>query len=137
MSFRRTIPVLFFLSGGCALVYEVVWIRMLTPVFGAPAFATSTNVASFFTGLTLGNFYFGRVVDRSERNPLITYALLEGGDHGVRLPHAAPVRRGAGDLRGDRAGVGRGVLLHHGHRVRPFRPGPAGAGDAHGRAAAG
>ena len=73
-----TIQVLFFLSGACGLIYEVVWMRMLTLVFGATAFATSTILASFFTGLALGGFVFGRVIDRGRR-PLQVYALLEGG----------------------------------------------------------
>jgi spermidine synthase len=68
----------FFLSGACGLVYEVVWMRMLTLVFGATAFATSTILASFFAGLALGSFYFGRVIDKG-RNPLLIYALLEAG----------------------------------------------------------
>lgn len=51
---------------------------MLTLVFGATAFATSTILASFFAGLALGSFYFGRVIDRG-RNPLVVYALLEAG----------------------------------------------------------
>jgi spermidine synthase len=70
--------VFFFLSGACGLVYEVVWMRMLTLVFGATAFATSTILASFFAGLALGAFVFGRVVDRG-RNPLILYSILEAG----------------------------------------------------------
>ncbi len=72
------ILILFFLSGACGLVYEVVWMRMLTLVFGATAFATSTILASFFAGLALGSFYFGRFIDQ-ERNPLRAYALLEAG----------------------------------------------------------
>ncbi len=75
---RLTILVLFFLSGACGLVYEVVWMRMLTLVFGATAFATSTILASFFAGLALGSFLFGKLIDRG-RNPLLVYALLEGG----------------------------------------------------------
>jgi spermidine synthase len=75
---RVTILALFFLSGACGLVYEVVWMRMLTLVFGATAFATSTILASFFSGLALGSFSFGRVIDRGG-NPLKTYALLEAG----------------------------------------------------------
>ncbi|MFO8173124.1 MAG: fused MFS/spermidine synthase [Longimicrobiales bacterium] len=75
---RFTILLLFFLSGACGLIYEVAWMRMLTLVFGATAFATSTILASFFTGLALGGAYFGRVVDRSRR-PLLIYALLEAG----------------------------------------------------------
>jgi len=75
---RWTILALFFLSGACGLVYEVVWMRMLTLVFGATAFATSTILASFFAGLALGSFSFGRVIDRGG-HPLKTYALLEAG----------------------------------------------------------
>ncbi|MCK5650862.1 MAG: fused MFS/spermidine synthase, partial [Gemmatimonadetes bacterium] len=51
---------------------------MLTLVFGATAFATSTILASLFAGLALGGFYFGRVIDKG-RNPLLVYALLETG----------------------------------------------------------
>jgi spermidine synthase len=51
---------------------------MLTLVFGATAFATSTILASFFAGLALGGVYFGRVIDKG-RSPLLVYALLEAG----------------------------------------------------------
>jgi len=77
-SIRRIILALFFLSGACGLIYEVVWMRMLTLVFGATAFATSAILTSFFAGLALGSLYFGKVVDRS-RNPLALYAVLEAG----------------------------------------------------------
>lgn len=77
-SVRLVILALFFLSGACGLTYEVVWMRMLTLVFGATAFATSTILASFFGGLALGAVYFGRVIDKG-RNPLFIYALLEAG----------------------------------------------------------
>jgi spermidine synthase len=70
--------VLFFFSGACGLTYEVVWMRMLTLVFGATAFATSTILASFFAGLALGSFHFGRVIDKG-RDPLKVYAYLEAG----------------------------------------------------------
>lgn len=75
---RLAVIVLFFLSGACGLIYEVVWMRMLTLVFGATAFATATILAAFFAGLALGSFYFGQVADRA-RSTLRAYALLEGG----------------------------------------------------------
>jgi spermidine synthase len=78
MGTRRTLLVLFFLSGACGLVYEVVWMRELTLVFGATAFATSTILASFFTGLALGSLTFGRIADRHP-DPLRIYAWLEAG----------------------------------------------------------
>ena len=49
---------LFFFSGASALVYEVVWMKMLTIVFGATALAISTTLASFMAGLALGNYWF-------------------------------------------------------------------------------
>lgn len=76
---RLGVVVLFFLSGACSLVYEVVWMRMLTLVFGATAFATSAILSSFFAGLAIGSLYFGRIADRRRHNPLVLYALLEAG----------------------------------------------------------
>ena len=75
---RRIILALFFLSGACGLIYEVVWMRMLTLVFGATALATSAILASFFAGLALGSWFLGRVADK-HRQPLVLYALLEAG----------------------------------------------------------
>lgn len=70
--------ILFFLSGASALVYEVVWMKMLTLVFGATALSISTTLASFMAGLALGNYWFGRLVDHSHR-PLLIYSFLEFG----------------------------------------------------------
>ncbi len=67
---------LFFLSGICGLIYEVVWTRMLTLVMGNTVFATSTVLAAFMGGLALGSSVFGRMVDRSG-SPLKFYGLLE------------------------------------------------------------
>ena len=75
---RRIIVALFFVSGACGLVYEVVWMRMLTLIFGATAFATAAILASFFAGLALGSLAFGNAADRSGR-PLALYAGLEAG----------------------------------------------------------
>jgi len=75
---RRALLALFFLSGACGLVYEVVWMRELTLVFGATAFATATILAAFFSGLALGSLLFGRIADRRP-DPLRVYAVLEAG----------------------------------------------------------
>ena len=58
------VPCLFFLSGACGLVYQVVWARMLVVVFGATMLAVSTVLSAFMAGLALGSFLFGRYVDR-------------------------------------------------------------------------
>ncbi|MCX8037010.1 MAG: fused MFS/spermidine synthase [Candidatus Sumerlaeia bacterium] len=76
---RAPLVLLLFVSSGFAgLVYEVLWSRMLTYVFGATLYAVSTVLAAFMGGLALGSFLFGRWVDR-RRNPLRIYALLELG----------------------------------------------------------
>jgi len=70
--------VLFVLSGAAGLVYEIVWARMLTLVFGNTVHAASTVIAAFMGGLALGSFLFGRLADR-RRDTLRLYGLLEAG----------------------------------------------------------
>jgi spermidine synthase len=55
---------LFFISGITALVYEIVWTRMLTLVFGHTVFSVSVVLAAFMAGLGLGSYLFGYAVDR-------------------------------------------------------------------------
>jgi spermidine synthase len=69
---------LFFLSGVSGLMYEVVWVRMLTRILGSTVYATSTVLAAFMAGLVLGSFLVGRWIDRARR-PIAWYALLELG----------------------------------------------------------
>ncbi len=69
---------LFAFSGFLGLVYEVLWIRKLTLVFGASALAMSTVLAAFFGGMALGSYVFGRLAQRV-RNPIHLYAALEVG----------------------------------------------------------
>jgi len=67
---------IFFGSGICGLIYEVVWLRMLARIMGVTIYATSTVVAAFMAGLALGSFLLGRFIDRRE-DPLRIYAILE------------------------------------------------------------
>jgi len=68
----------FFLSGATALVYEVVWLRMLSLVFGHTVYAITTVLAAFMAGLGLGSFLFGRRAARFP-DPIRAYGLLEIG----------------------------------------------------------
>ena len=70
---------IFIFSGASGLIYEVIWMRQLTLVFGSTVFATSTVLTAFMAGLALGSFYFGRKIDESDQSPLRMYALLEAG----------------------------------------------------------
>ena len=61
---------LFFLSGITALIYEIVWTRMLTLVFGHTVFSVSVVLAAFMAGLGLGSYFFGYAADRLATNSL-------------------------------------------------------------------
>lgn len=75
---NRLLLVFFFLSGVSALIYEIVWLRVLGLVFGNTAYAASTVLSAYMAGLGLGAYYFGRKID-GEDNPVRLYGFLEGG----------------------------------------------------------
>jgi spermidine synthase len=68
----------FTFSGATALIYEVLWSRMLSLVFGATTLAVSTVLAAFMGGLALGSALAGRFARRINR-PLSLYGWLEIG----------------------------------------------------------
>jgi len=72
----RLACLLFFVSGAIALLYELIWLRILTLQFGISAWSVSTVVASFMAGLSAGSFT-GRVWADRIRRPLRVYAWLE------------------------------------------------------------
>ncbi len=65
-------------SGAAALVYEVVWLRMLGLVVGHAVDALAAVLAAFMAGLAIGAALFGRLAGRLRR-PLAACAWLEGG----------------------------------------------------------
>lgn len=75
---RWVVLIMFFLSGVAALVYQIVWAKQLSLIFGVTIYATSAVVTAFMAGLALGSLYFGRVVDNWKR-PFLLFAVLEGG----------------------------------------------------------
>lgn len=72
------IAVLLFLSGYCALIYQIVWLRELRLIFGSSTPATAAVLAVFMGGLGLGSWLLSKRVDRVAR-PLSFYAKLEFG----------------------------------------------------------
>ena len=68
----------FLLSGISGLIYEVVWTRMLTYVFGGTTLAVSTVLTAFLGGLAAGSYFGGKFIDRYKK-PLLAYGLLELG----------------------------------------------------------
>ena len=71
------VAVLFFCSGACALIYQVLWLRMLGWVFGVTVYAASTVWAVFMAGLAIGSIGGGRMAARVRR-PLAWFGIAEG-----------------------------------------------------------
>ncbi len=67
---------LFFCSGACGLIYQVLWLRLLGLVFGVTIFAASTVWASFMAGLAIGSSGAGLLGDRLKR-PLVWFGVAE------------------------------------------------------------
>ena len=69
---------IYFFSGFAALLYQVIWQRMLTIFSGADLYATTTIVASFMGGLGTGSLCAGALADRvSARWQIGLFALAE------------------------------------------------------------
>jgi spermidine synthase len=71
--------VLFLVSGGSGLIYEIVWTRLFTVVIGNTVFSVSAILTVFMAGLALGARVAGRRLDRKAMRLVRSYALLEGG----------------------------------------------------------
>jgi spermidine synthase len=72
------ILLLFFFSGASGLVYQVLWIRVLTRIFGSTTFAVSALLAAFMAGLGCGSYLASRYL-RHVRQPLRWFGACEMG----------------------------------------------------------
>lgn len=70
------IMVIYFASGACSLIDEVVWVRLLKLILGNTVYATSIVVSVFMAGLSLGALLMGRYSDGIAKR-LRLYAVLE------------------------------------------------------------
>src|SRR3954471_19294027 len=75
---KKTWPVLllFFCSGATALIYEVVWSKYFSQMFGSTIYAQTVVLAVFMGGLALGNKCFGANSDGLSR-PVRAYGFVE------------------------------------------------------------
>jgi len=64
------------LTGAAGLVYQQLWLRSLSLVFGVSVFAAATAIAAFMGGLALGSHLAGGLADRTRR-PLAWYGSSE------------------------------------------------------------
>jgi spermidine synthase len=68
----------FFVSGAAALLFEVVWTRLLLIQFGATSLAVAVVLGAFMGGMAVGSALAPRLL-LGRRDPVRTYALLEIG----------------------------------------------------------
>ncbi len=71
-----SVMLIYFCSGACSLIDEVVWVRLLKLTLGNTVYASSIVVSMFMAGLALGALIMSRYADRVGRQ-LRLYALLE------------------------------------------------------------
>jgi len=74
---KKKLALAFFFSGAAALVYQVLWARMLGLVFGNTTYAISTVLAAFMGGMALGSYFLGRYAEKSGTGPVKTLAYME------------------------------------------------------------
>jgi len=83
-----------FISGAASLVYELIWIRQLSLVFGGTLYAISAVLCAFMTGLALGAWGIGLLLSHRNKqkkniNLVLLYGLIEGliGLYGLFFPY--------------------------------------------------
>lgn len=75
---RILVAILFFLSGLAALIYQVVWQRLLVVFAGGDVLAITIIVTAFMAGLGCGNSAGGTLADRiGPRWSLILFTVAE------------------------------------------------------------
>lgn len=75
---RPIVIVIFFITGGLGLLYQLVWFKYLSYYIGSTAQAQAVVLAAFMGGMAIGAAIWGKRADTSNR-PLLVYGLLETG----------------------------------------------------------
>src|ERR1700693_5029119 len=78
---NRILFALFFVSGFCGLLYQVVWVRLAFASFGIITPVISVVISVFMLGLALGSWAGGRLIEaltcRTKHSAIYFYALTE------------------------------------------------------------
>jgi len=74
---RLVIYLLFVASGTAALMYEVLWVRILGLSLGVTVYATALVLMAYLGGLALGSVVWGRYIDGKKDSFLKKYSWLE------------------------------------------------------------
>ena len=73
---RVAVFALFYVSGIAGLIYQVLWLRRLSLVFGVTVYAASTVLAAFMAGLAIGSALSSRILRRG-LSPLAAFGVAE------------------------------------------------------------
>jgi len=76
--FRKSMLLVYFLSGVSGLIYQIIWLRFLAEIFGNGTYALSTVLAAFMAGLAIGSWQGGQIKFRNIA-PIKLYIRLEIG----------------------------------------------------------
>jgi spermidine synthase len=90
------LDIAFFASGFAALLYQIVWQRVLFAVVGINIESVTVVVSAFLMGLGLGSVMGGAISRDPRRRPLLAFALIELA-MGVLGCLSVPLLRSAGD----------------------------------------
>lgn len=82
--YRSFIFFSFTLSGLFGLIYEVIWQRQLSLIFGSTLSATTAVLTAFMGGMAIGSWFFGRL-SSSVKKPYVFYGILQIGIGGYCL----------------------------------------------------
>lgn len=74
---KKTVYLIFFLSGLSGLIYELLWSHYLKTFLGHSAYAQSLVLCIFMGGMALGSYISSRFSHKIKK-PLLAYAIIEG-----------------------------------------------------------
>src|SRR5436853_2859322 len=78
---HKLLFLLFFISGFCGLLYQLVWVRLAFASFGVITPVLSVVISVFMLGLSLGSWLGGKVImplkARTKISAIYFYALAE------------------------------------------------------------
>src|SRR4051812_37505900 len=78
---RRFLPLLLvlFVGSGCAaLVYEIIWLQLLSLTIGSSGISLGVLLGTFMGGMCIGSLLLPRIIPKGA-HPLRVYAFLEIG----------------------------------------------------------
>ncbi len=74
---RLILLLLFFISGGCGLGYEILWTRYLELILGNTTFSVASILSSFMLGFAMGSYYAGKKCNNLGFKAFYFYILCE------------------------------------------------------------